>query len=261
MFLYILAMAQFDSIRSYAVFVRAECPDIPPVDFFRQCNEMFVGIDTSKMNEMLEMFDHQDEFFVNGNKLEEYGVATIRDSSHISQVLRSRKLENGKDYICRSVAGNLSQSGRPNVEYLLTLKAFELCLMGSKNKPVYRKYYVMLKECAYYYDRIARRLPLDENETPIEIAAFSEYEMHQSAQLRRESESLHAHQKCEAEGTKTEWDRLEQQVREIRRESATARDENRKQLDAIKASIEKIAVGIDRLDIDRVSDKKGKRIA
>jgi hypothetical protein len=252
-------MTQFESVQSYAEFVQTECPNMLPINFFRRCNEMFLHIDSLKMIEMLEMINRQGEFFISGKKLGEYDVMTIRDSSHILQMLRSRNLKDGKDYLSPNVRGNLLQTGRPATEYLLTPRAFKHCLMGSKKNSIYRDYYIMLEECVYYYDRIAQHKLMNENRMLIAGNERLEHEMIQSrlqrereiedayTQREREIEDSRIQRKHAEESARIHREHLERQLREIRQENevtrqenATAHEEIRDQLSVINASIKRI---------------------
>lgn len=45
------------------------------------------------------------------------------------------------------------KGGRTPTKYMLTIKSFRSCLLLSENKPEYKRYYMLLEDCIYYYNK------------------------------------------------------------------------------------------------------------
>ena len=109
--------------------------------------------DISFMDYFLELVDKQDEFCVNHEKLQEYGVINTAKSNDILRALEQYDFIENIDFQVRNVAqqSETSRGVKYVKEYQLKPKTFKLCLIKAKNSRVYANYYLLLEEIFKYY--------------------------------------------------------------------------------------------------------------
>lgn len=102
------------------------------------------------MDYFLELCKHKNEFIIDHVKLQEYKVINTIKSSDILRCIEQYNLVNNIDY---QIIEQQSQRGGLNMKtYMLTPKAFKICLMRSRNTLEYAEYYIFLEECISYYN-------------------------------------------------------------------------------------------------------------
>lgn len=125
-------------------------------EFFNHIHDNYYkDIDITFMNYFLELCDHENEFYVEHDKLKEYGVMTNIDRSNdINKRLQSLNLKKDIDY---SLLRNVSQQSKSSRgikytnKYMITPEAFKLALIRSKNEQKYSEYYLLLEKILKYY--------------------------------------------------------------------------------------------------------------
>lgn len=131
-------------------------------EYFKTIHAQFhSNQDISFMEYFLELcLRNRDEFVVNHAKLIEYGVITSGRSVDVLRAMNQFDLQKDEDFRLRNVAqSRLSTHGGSNgnkKEYILTPRAFKMCLMRAKNTKVYSNYYILLEEVFAYYTAYER---------------------------------------------------------------------------------------------------------
>ena len=112
------------------------------------------------MDYFLELIDKKDEICVEHQKLLEYGLIKINETSgHIKDCIDKFNAIENVDFKCLTVErSTVKRVGRGGAngnkkQYNLTPKLFKLCLMRSFKENKYAKYYLLLEECFYYYQK------------------------------------------------------------------------------------------------------------
>ena len=126
-------------------------------DYFKEVHSKFYpNQDISFMNYFLELSTKLDEFCVETEKLQKYGVVNnIETSGKILRCLTDvHNLEENIDFRLLSHVGQQSETSRGikyKNKYYLKPKAFKLCLIRARNSRVYANYYLLLEEVFKYY--------------------------------------------------------------------------------------------------------------
>ena len=119
-------------------------------EFFEDIhNRFYSDVDISFMEYFITLCDHDDEFFIEHEKLVEYGIMTSEKSDKVLQKLNALGLDAGVHYdIIEHKEGRTISK-----QYMLTPDAFKLCLMRAQrrtNQPVdplvYCNYYLLLEK-------------------------------------------------------------------------------------------------------------------
>ncbi len=124
-------------------------------EFFKEVHDKFYPeIDISFMNHFLELTNHRNEFIVEHSKLYDYGIMVSKQSSDVKKKLIANGLEKDKDYELRDVSELRLQGGIAYKKiYILTPRAFKICLMRAQRRPnqeadpvKYCDYFILLEE-------------------------------------------------------------------------------------------------------------------
>jgi hypothetical protein len=113
------------------------------------------NLDLSFMDFFMGMYDTSS--LVSAELLAKYGVLSIKpgritlQSSTIKRMINKCHLVENVDYSFRPQLGSKSR-GAPKDHYMLTPKAFKICLISSENENKYRDYFLFLEECIHYYN-------------------------------------------------------------------------------------------------------------
>lgn len=91
-------------------------------------------MDLSFMDYFLYLCEHPNEIIVKHEKLIEFGIFDSTRSSVIKERITSIELEEGVDFTLQNVLQRGKSGAQTHIHYILTPKAFKLCLMRSKNK-------------------------------------------------------------------------------------------------------------------------------
>ena len=121
-------------------------------------NKFYSDLNIEFMAYFLSLIPKKHEFCVEQEKLQEYNVLNnIDNTNNILKTLRNYDLQENVDYMLRNVSQSRLEkthggsNGNKKV-YILTPKAFKLCLIRAKNSKVYANYYLMLEDIFYYYN-------------------------------------------------------------------------------------------------------------
>jgi len=136
------------TVKEYGEYLLNNNIDIELIDYFYKIHSKFYkNVDITFMDYFLEICDQEDEFCIEQNKLQEYGVITnIRSSIDVKRCLDQYNLNENFDYLIRNVADQLSSGTKYSKQYLLTPDAFKNCLIRAKNSYTYSKYYILLEK-------------------------------------------------------------------------------------------------------------------
>lgn len=105
------------------------------------------NLDMIFVDYFIELQDYKDKFYVNYNKLKDFGIIDDVEYTNIMiyNILKGNfKLFEGVDW--RSYIVNSIEK-----EYYLTPKAFKLCLIRSNNSKYFSKNYKLLENCVHNY--------------------------------------------------------------------------------------------------------------
>ncbi len=148
-------MTQFANIIEFNNYISNNLIEYDINTYFTKIHELFNNnVDISFMRYFLSLIDKKDKFYVEHQKLIEYGIIKERkDNTNIKRIIQNEnfKFKEDIDYIVSlNVEGNL-KGGRPSNSYKMKPHVFKMCLIRSKNENKYAKYFLLLEECFYYY--------------------------------------------------------------------------------------------------------------
>ena len=146
-------MSQFNNITEFNTNLSNKLIKYDLSIYFNTIHSKFYkNVDISFMDYFLSLIHKKNEFCVDHNKLQEYGVLNNIDTSRvIKDCLAKFNLIENEDYLVENVLLQLPSGTKYSKEYKLTPYAFKLCLIRAKNSKKYANYYLMLEEIFYYY--------------------------------------------------------------------------------------------------------------
>jgi hypothetical protein len=134
-----------------------EPTDMPISQYITNIRDKYnSNLDLSFMEFFMSMYDTNE--LVSAELLAKYGVLSIKsnrnslDGNDIKKLFTRCHLIENVDYsIRRQLAAN--SRGAPKNNYILSPKAFKICLISSENENRYRDYFLFLEECIHYYNK------------------------------------------------------------------------------------------------------------
>ena len=125
-------------------------------------DKYYSDIDISYMDAFMKMYDDPDKkgYCICSDELANAGILSIRSdkktlqSDHILDFFDRIELVKNRDYeVFAPLERGKLKRGRKPTKYMMTIKAFKLCLISSFNQPKYKSYYILLEECIHYYNK------------------------------------------------------------------------------------------------------------
>lgn len=153
-------MSTIKQAEEYVIGLATKMTDVSLKEFFTIVHDKFyTDVDIGFMEYFLSLVQHEGEFIVPHQKLIEYGVATSKQSSNISQRLIKLCLTEDEDYQVMDVHELRIQGGTSiKHQYMLTPEAFKLCLMRSLRRGnqlvdpvIYANYFLLLEKIHYLF--------------------------------------------------------------------------------------------------------------
>ena len=123
-------------------------------DYFKLVHSKYYkNINIEFMEYFLSLIPQEDTFCVNQTKLQEYKVINTEKSNHILRALEKFNLKENVDYqVTNYITSNRMRNCNVyKYEYVLTPRAFKLCLIRAKNTKLYVNYYLILEDILYNY--------------------------------------------------------------------------------------------------------------
>ena len=123
-------------------------------------DKYYPDIDISYMDAFMKMYDNPDKkgYCICSDELANAGILSIRSdkktlrSNAVLEFFDRSGLVENRDYKeVVSIEKYNPKGGRKPTKYMMTIKAFKLCLISSFNQPKYKLYYILLEECTHYY--------------------------------------------------------------------------------------------------------------
>ncbi len=146
------------SVTDFNTYLSINLSNLSLKDYFNkyhmEFNQGANAVDISFMDYFLYLCNHKSEFVVEHEKLKEYGVITnIGTSTKIKRSLEQFDLSENKDFLLSNVGQQDCKHGGNNAKsYILTPRAFKLCLIRAKNSKKYANYYLLLEEVVDSYN-------------------------------------------------------------------------------------------------------------
>lgn len=187
-------MARINSIDAYVRFVKTANYNIVPREFFRNCNRMVLNMPEANLFEMMDMIRVHNGFNIRGDKLAEYGVATLHNNADVFALLQHRNMRNGKDYISRQVAGVAPNDELDHIQYFLAKNTFKDCLLKSTTENVHRKNYIIMEDLwALFDDIVTYRIQMENLSLRRELRESEERREHPDRQISKMHKESEAH--------------------------------------------------------------------
>ncbi len=146
------------SVTDFNTYLSINLSNLSLKDYFNkyhmEFNQGANAVDISFMDYFLYLCNHKSEFVVEHEKLKEYGVLTsMKTSNNIKRSLDQFDLIENEDYRVLNVEQPVVQGGVSiKKSYILTPRAFKLCLIRAKNSKKYANYYLLLEEVVDSYN-------------------------------------------------------------------------------------------------------------
>ena len=129
------------------------------IEYIKDANKKFYEYDISFMEDFMELVN-RDDFCISHEYLKKYKIITINcDNSNISKMLKSRGLDEGKDFnpLQEEVVRKNGSIVKKTV-YYLTPDAFKKCLIGSTKTDKYANYFLLLEKMIKFYNQYQLKL-------------------------------------------------------------------------------------------------------
>jgi hypothetical protein len=134
-------MSEFNNITEFNTYLSKNLKKLQLDEYFNLIHSHFYSnLDIIFMGHFLLLTEHENEFIVDFNTLQEYEIINTIKSSDIKLSLNNLSLTKNEDYKLI------------NNEYKLTPFAFKLCLIRSKKTKKYAKYYLLLEQIYKHYN-------------------------------------------------------------------------------------------------------------
>ena len=133
-------------------------PSVNIIEFAKRLNKILKNVDISFIEEFIELVGRTD-FCIPHELLYKYGVLTENTTGHIKRLLEQNDFKELKDYqITKSIHGRNTDGTFTKNLYMLTPKAFKMCLIRSLKQQKYAEYYLFLEEVLTYYSEFQKLL-------------------------------------------------------------------------------------------------------
>ena len=138
---------------------------ITMTEFFKEVHSKFYNnIDITFMDYFLELTEHENGFYIQHDKLIEYGIMTSKRSNHIKEKLDALGMQENENYIITNIQEQINNSGTKHKKiYILTPESFKKCLMRAQRRAdqpvdptIYCDYYILLEKIYNLYTKYER---------------------------------------------------------------------------------------------------------